>query len=394
MVKINSLAAHIENAANQYAINNSLNIRFKARTYASFLDKIVETSGGVDREYIPIYLDVPSGAFDAVPNISKVNQTYEINFFFPIEYKETMLALLEYLPSVYVAKVLSIGSEKAVTNLSVPVFGEVQPATMERFSQFIKDTYGNSIVVKRTDYWLNYKLTIFLGSAKANDGSAMLWGNDISYELNIATTIEVPQCTQFTIRWTNYPGQGTHPLHAIISLVGDNYKYTDLEGNTYYLYAYNGEYLIVGDVIYSDSLHTQEVGIVTEINQVNKELTSPVDIDMSEPALFVSASSSQNNSPIGQQLIDQDDFVKNVINTKTYSHSLMVYVRNNPFWTMFVMLYNRYYETLLENMTIVKTYNLNNQSFTYEQKIISIDENIALGDLLSYTFSFADAAIV
>jgi hypothetical protein len=97
-------------------------------------------------------------------------------------------------------------------------------------------------------------------------------------------------------------------------------------------------------------------------------------------------------SPVSQQLVGVDKFVRNIQNITNFNKSITVYARNNEFWNTFLYCYNAQELDTISNISLVKKYNFNNEvkTFTYSQILLSWNENIQLGDPLSFTLTFGD----
>jgi len=128
---------------------------------------------------------------------------------------------------------------------------------------------------------------------------------------------------------------------------------------------------------------------------IDSETYSDDDLD------WIQAGTGYNNSPIAQQLVGVDNFAKNTVNIANFSKSILVYPKlNNEFWQKFIDMYNNQdsnlTKPLTQSLTLTKTYDIPKESesdyiYEYDQIILSINENIARGDLISYTITFGDS---
>lgn len=116
--------------------------------------------------------------------------------------------------------------------------------------------------------------------------------------------------------------------------------------------------------------------------------------EYSEDLVFYQASNGVSISPMSQQLVDKDKFATNFENITNYAKSIACYVKNNEFWRTFITLYNNRLLSDLENIKLVKIYDFENEIIEQEQIVLSVNENINIGDLLTYTFSFVDKGVI
>ena len=109
-----------------------------------------------------------------------------------------------------------------------------------------------------------------------------------------------------------------------------------------------------------------------------------------EDLIYYQASNGMSNNPMSQQLVDIDKFATSFNNITNYAKSIACYVRDNEFWHTFISLYNNRVLNELSEVKLVKMYDFENEIIEVEQIVLSVNENINIGDLLSYTFSFID----
>ena len=128
-------------------------------------------------------------------------------------------------------------------------------------------------------------------------------------------------------------------------------------------------------------------------NDVEFELEFKVgNTTYSESLVWTSSGTGGENSPISQQLVDTDSYAKNVINVTNYNKSIVAYVKNSSMWLKLLEKYNNSAMNDLTNLKLVKKYKIgpNTYTYTYNQVLLSLNENISLGDLLSFTITFGD----
>ena len=131
-------------------------------------------------------------------------------------------------------------------------------------------------------------------------------------------------------------------------------------------------------------------------NAVSYQLSITIDgkTYTDDKLVWASSGTGYSNSPVAQQLIGVDNYAKNVSNISNYSKSILVYPDfTKEMWQKFLTAYNNRETNLIESLTLTKIYDFgeSNQSFAQTQLILSINENIALGDLISYTITLGDS---
>ena len=130
-------------------------------------------------------------------------------------------------------------------------------------------------------------------------------------------------------------------------------------------------------------------------NDVTFELSFKVgNTTYTEALVWTSSGTGGENSPISQQLVDTDSYAKNVINITNYNKSIVAYVKNSQMWLKLLEKYNNNQMNALTDLKLTKKYKIGSTTYTYtfNQIILSLNENISLGDLISFTITFGDKA--
>ena len=128
-------------------------------------------------------------------------------------------------------------------------------------------------------------------------------------------------------------------------------------------------------------------------NEVEYELSFKVgNTTYTEPLVWTNSGTGGENSPISQQLVDTDSYAKNVINITNYNKSIVAYVKNSQMWLKLLEKYNNNQMNALTNLVLTKKYKIGSTTYTYtfNQIILSLNESIPIGDLLSFTITFGD----
>ena len=386
MIRLDEAALKIQNILN--GVDNDVislglypptneNYFFKVETEGFHLDHNYDMAEG--KNFIPVFLSSAGGNFDAVRKIKRTVQTLPITFYFPVRLKDDFFQLNDYLADVFIAQLINFGPHSGVglCNISVPQFGEIQNIDLKQFAQWVETNYKKPIEVMEP--YLSMTITLYV----TTQNSGFLLGNNVDYSLSFSVT---------------YKRAGTLGIndHGQVRLaISQNFD-KFINGVTYYRWGtfyVPSLYPSVGDkayVINDDGEMVDSGYTVQSVNGVDTET-----INFSQDLIWTSSGTGANNSPISQQLIDTDDYAKNVVNITNYSKSLMAYIDYNRFWNEVLERYNNQEIYRLENLKLTKKYTIGTNVKTYEfdQIVLSLNENVALGDLISFTITFGDQYI-
>lgn len=177
MIEINELKEQLSSVLNN--INNPLNnYSFNVITYGDHLDSIANRT--LNKNEIPVYIANQDGDIVPIPSLNQVNMSFDIYIYFPIVFKDDFFRLGSYLMSTYVGQNLNYGalSGSGISNINVPVFGDLQKQQMNEFRTFINTSFGLEVVA--TELWscLNFKLYITQLS------SGFIFGNQVTSSLS------------------------------------------------------------------------------------------------------------------------------------------------------------------------------------------------------------------
>lgn len=113
---------------------------------------------------------------------------------------------------------------------------------------------------------------------------------------------------------------------------------------------------------------------------------------LTEQLVWDQSGTGASISPVSEQLIGVDKFVRNTENITNFNKSITVYVKNNGFWKAFLYCYNKQDLEKIINLSLTKTYKLGGSDieYTYKQVLLSYNENVELGSPLSFTLTFGD----
>src|SRR5690606_19545270 len=133
-------------------INNPLNnYSFNVITYGDHLDSIANRT--LNKNEIPVYIANQDGDIVPIPSLNQVNMSFDIYIYFPIVFKDDFFRLGSYLMSTYVGQNLNYGalSGSGISNINVPMFGDLQKQQMNEFRTFINTSFGLEVVA--TELW-------------------------------------------------------------------------------------------------------------------------------------------------------------------------------------------------------------------------------------------------
>lgn len=179
---------------------------FKVKTYASYLDTIADK--GQSKNFIPVLIHSPEGSYQPIPTLGLCDQSYLIEIYFPITKKDSMFRFSDYLSQAVSGKRLPFGnspftiSSYAVCNVSVGVFGQVQPQAMEQFISFCNDAY--QLAIQKTEMWGSIQIRFYMSTTLVG-----IIGNQITYSLSFTydgvTLTETLLLNESSANLTNTP---------------------------------------------------------------------------------------------------------------------------------------------------------------------------------------------
>ena len=184
-MKINDLATIIEDTLNEdISIPYEYDLWFKVRTYASFLDDRTLVNGNNKYNFIPCYIDSPSGSFQPLSNAIISSYQYALKMYFPIEEKEKIFEILtERLSEQFVGQIIGNEGEEEIINMGVAQFSQINIANVNEFQTWVSDLYGEKI--RKSNYYIEVSIPLYLSNGKAKNGNNLALGNEFIYEISI-----------------------------------------------------------------------------------------------------------------------------------------------------------------------------------------------------------------
>ena len=293
---------------------------FVVETTGFYIDHIYDNQPNPKHNFVPVFISTVGGDYDPVPNIQRSSTNLAIRFYFPVKRKEFFFKFQDYLVELFVGKIHDYDGTKALSNISVAQYGEIQELDFRQFKDWVQQTYKD-LPIEENEVYLEATINLYLSTMA--DG--YLFGNSVEFELS------------FTYNSTEYKAT----------------------------------------------------------------------LD------WTSAGTGVSNSPIAQQLIDDATykFTKNVVNITNRSQSILAYVKikyvwdsvqekyiipatdkESTFWAKLIELYNSgNLDDGITALSLKKTYNFASPiTATYSSIVLSMNENIARGEPLSFTIAFGD----
>lgn len=150
---------------------------------------VVETEGfhidhieRKDKEgnFIPVFVSSMGGQFNPVKGLKQGSYSYSIDFYFPVRFKQDFFLLGDFLVEVFVGTILNYGefSGKAVSNIGVPQFGEIQNLDFKEFAKWVDARYEKPIEVMES--YMSMRVSLYLSNA----APGLIYGNDFRTSLS------------------------------------------------------------------------------------------------------------------------------------------------------------------------------------------------------------------
>ena len=195
MILLNEVARKLQNILNgqdsEVGTNGSVvqatnptDYEFIVYTQGFHIDKVYDQNSG--KNFIPVFLASMGGQYNPVPALKQATYTIPVAMYFPVRFKEDFFAINDFLASAFVGTNLTYGtnSGKAISNISVSQYGEIQEMDLDQFKEWVEEKYRRAINIHEP--WMTLNFTLYLSTA----GSTFVWGNGatISLSTKINTT--------------------------------------------------------------------------------------------------------------------------------------------------------------------------------------------------------------
>lgn len=392
MIALTDVATKLEEILNSEDCPTEFSFVVKSQGY--HLDSIADKKKG--KNLIPVFLTMVGGEYNPVPNLKQANFTYGVDIWFPVRFKEIFYNINEYLENTFVGKKLNIGGKVALCNIGVAEYGEIVGLHLDQFEEWVEDTYVGSVHLFKKEHdiseeYMNMHFNIYATVL----GDGFMFGNDVKYNLSAIFPVYETRATRIKVK---YEVSGLTPVLfeftrdsdydegifyawkvGSVRIYTTTIKASDFNEN---LVFYNK---LVNDDFSENPFYTLVKVLLTEDVKVGED-------SYSEQLVWDSSGTGASISPISQQLIGKDKFVKNIANITNFNKSIVAYPKNTSLWNALLYCYNNQILDEIKNIKFTKTYTIGGVEKTYEfnQIVLSLNENVELGSPLSFTIAFGD----
>ena len=185
MIILKEVAEKLQNILNgtdseTSGLSNPTSFYCQVATEGFHIDEIADVPNG--RNFIPVFISSMGGQFNPVKGLKQASYSIGIVFYYPVRFKDDFYALCDFLADVFVGTHLNYGtiSGKAVSNISVPQFGEIQDLDLKKLEKWVNDTYKQPIEIMEPH--LTIQLTLYLSNA----ANGLVYGNDVKVDLSFS----------------------------------------------------------------------------------------------------------------------------------------------------------------------------------------------------------------
>ena len=198
MIILSEVAQKLEKILNgqdpEVTATNPTGFYFQVETEGFHIDHIEKPTK--DGNFIPVFISSLGGQFNPVKGLKQGSYSFPVVFYFPVRFTEDFFALGDFLVDAFVGTILNYGniSKKAVSNISVPQFGEIQDLDLGKFGKWVEATYSKPIEVMEP--YFTMQVTLFLSNA----AEGFVYGNNIKIDLSF-TDLENNEYTLEDIDW-------------------------------------------------------------------------------------------------------------------------------------------------------------------------------------------------
>lgn len=193
MIILTEVAQKIDNILNgrdseTSAFTNPTNLSFLVQTEGFHIDEIKKPDKSGN--FIPVFISSLGGQFNPVKGLKQGSYSIPVVLYYPVRFKDAFYSLAEYLADVFVGTYLNYGtiSGRAVSNISVPQYGEIQDIDFNEFEKWVGTNY--KMPVETMEKYMSMTFTLFLSNA----APGLIYGNNIKVDFSFTyeeTTLSV-----------------------------------------------------------------------------------------------------------------------------------------------------------------------------------------------------------
>lgn len=193
MVTIKELATELQGLLNGTSANVRSGISrpfdgvFLVQLEGFHLDNVYDKESSSN--FFPVFVGSGEGEFEALSDIGITDMNCPVSIYFPVRFKDQMLAMQNYIQQNLVGRNLLIENQRVITNISLCTLGEI--------TQMDVDQYGNSILKGINDFiaeqyrmpvtsmepWISLNFTLYASTMNAYSDERGLYGNDVTTTL-------------------------------------------------------------------------------------------------------------------------------------------------------------------------------------------------------------------
>lgn len=173
---------------------------FSVKTSGYHLDHVYDPK--TKSNFFPVFMENGTGEFNPIKGLEQVDYSFPVSIYFPIRFKEKMLAMQEYLVKCFVGAtpLFSVYGDDgkiaykqgAVTNISAFELGEITDLDLDQYGQsllkqlnaYIAEQY--KLPVNTMEPWISLNFTLYVSTMKnANAKDGYVYGNVMKTLLRI-----------------------------------------------------------------------------------------------------------------------------------------------------------------------------------------------------------------
>lgn len=159
-------------------LKNPLDYSFVVEAQGFHIDHILNKNTG--NNFIPVFISSMGGQFNPVKGLKQGQYVIPITFYYPVRFRDDFFKLGDFLVSAFVGSQLTYGtlSGSAISNLSVPTYGEIQNFDLQEFVKWVENIYQRTIGVK-TEPFMSMTIQLYL----TNAAEGFMFGNSVTMSL-------------------------------------------------------------------------------------------------------------------------------------------------------------------------------------------------------------------
>lgn len=182
MILLEDVCSKLENILNgideESPMVSPVNENYYFKVYTEGLRLKENSNRKVGKNFIPVIVGVLNGEYNPVPYMEETDYNIQVQLLYPVRFKKDFYELNTFLANTFVGKIKNYGTQKALSNISVAQYGELQEVNLRGFQKWIENTYQETIDVQET--YMTMLFTIYLTTAKnLNDENGVMLGNSV-----------------------------------------------------------------------------------------------------------------------------------------------------------------------------------------------------------------------